>query len=116
MSYIRIAVLVIMALLPGTGYAQERPAFGAHHEVLNVTIGRCLDKAKLTFVQFGAGPIQESGGFLASGLGAGGTVAVYCLSNGNPNQSWLIIVVATAPGPLAQDLLDRFLRQLLANP
>jgi hypothetical protein len=116
MSYIKIIALVIMALLPSAAYAQERPAMSAHNEILNAAPNHCLDKAKLTFFQFGAGEIQQNGGFLFSGLGAGGSVVVYCLPAGNPNQSLLIIVVATAPGPLAQDLQGRFLRQLLANP
>ena len=116
MSYIRLVAPAIFALLPSAGYAQERPAMGAHHEVVNVQPRHCLDKAKLTLVQFGAGQIQENGPFLFTGLGAGGSVVMYCFPNGNPNQTLFILVASSAPGPLALDLRDRMLRQFQANP
>ena len=118
MSYLNITCLVAMALLPGIGSALggEPVPSSAHHQVLNVPPPKCLDKAKLAFVQFNAGPIQESNGFLGASISAGGSVLVYCLTNGDPNQSWFIDVVASTTGGGANQLEESFRAQAIANP
>ena len=85
-------------------------------EVLGTTTAHCLDKAEQTLIQFGAGlPIFKNGDLRVAGLGAGGTVAVYCLPNGNPNQVQVVIAVATAQLGPGQSLLTNFVHDFEGN-
>jgi hypothetical protein len=115
MSPIKIIAPFVFALLPSAALAQEKPAFSFDHHIINIRTDQCLDRARFTLIQFHAGEIAAGGGAVGSGLSEGGTVVVHCLSNGNPAQSWLVVVTATAPGPLAGSLRERFVRQFHAN-
>src|SRR5262245_502454 len=104
MSPVRIVAPFIFALLPSVGLAAEMPAFSFDHHVINIRTDQCLDRARFTLIQFNAGEIAAGGSAVGAGLREGGTVVVHCLSNGNPAQSWLVVVAATEPGPLAGSL------------
>ena len=109
-------IALIMALDPHTGNAQERPALLLSTEVFGTTAAHCLDKAEQTLIQFGAGlSIFKNGDLRVAGLGAGGTVAVYCLPNGNPNQVQIVFAVATSQLGPGQSLLTNFVHDFDGN-
>jgi hypothetical protein len=118
MSQVRIAALALMALLSSITTAlggEPVPTF-ASHQVLNVPPAKCHDKAKFALVQFQATDLQDNGGFLAGFVRGRGSVTLYCLTNGNPNQSWLIVVAGSTTGGGAKQLRESIHAQILANP
>jgi hypothetical protein len=96
--------------------AEPSPLF-VHDQVLKVPPEKCHNAVKDTFLLFHAAPgLQDFDGFQFGVIPAGGSVAAYCLPRPNiPNETWLVIAVASTTSGGAQQLRDSFRDNVLSS-